>query len=321
MWHFALDDRYIRRNPHWPPPDPRIPVSVRPGVAPVYPISRTLPRFNDPAAANHFTSACSPIVYRDDLFGPAFNDSAFVSEPVHNLVHREVIRAEGVTFRSQRAADEQTSEFLASSDGWFRPTMTRTGPDGALWVADMYRAVIEHPQWIPKDWQKRLDLRAGSDKGRIYRVYPVDVQPRPIPRLDKLDMAGLVAALNSPNGWQRDIVQMMLIWRGDKAAVPDLEKLVTECKNPLARMQALCTLDGLDALEPRLLVKALADKHPGVRRHAVRLCETRFNKGIDLDLDLVKKLVDDDDAQVRMQLVCTLGEWDEGAAPRKPWAV
>jgi len=318
MWHFALDDRYIRRNPHLPPPDPKVPVSVRPGVAPVYPISRTLPRFNDPAAANHFTSACSPIVYRDELFYPGANAPgspgfAFVSEPVHNLVHREVIRADGVTFRSQRSADEQTSEFLASSDGWFRPTMTRTGPDGALWVADMYRAVIEHPQWIPADWQKRLDLRAGHDKGRIYRIYPVDRQPRPIPRLDKLDTAGLVAALDSPNGWQRDMVQMMLVWKRDKAAVPHLEKLAARSKNPLARLQALCTLDGLDALSPDLLIKALADAHPGVRRHAVRLCEGRFDKSADLGPAMVK-LANDDDPQVRMQVACTLGEWPDAKA-------
>jgi putative membrane-bound dehydrogenase-like protein len=313
MWHFALDDHYLRRNPHLAPPDPKVPVSVRPGVAPVYPLSRTLPRFNDFYAANHFTSACSPIVYRDDLFGPAFNNSAFVSEPVHNLVHREIITANGVTFTSRRAADEQTSEFLASSDNWCRPTMTRTGPDGALWVADMYRAVIEHPQWIPPDWQKRLDLRAGHDKGRIYRVYPVDKQPRPIPNLSKLDTAGLVAALDSPNGWQRDMAQMMLLWNADKAAVPHLEKLAAESKNPLARLHALCTLDGLDALAPAALLKGLSDPHPGVRRHAVRLCEGRFDKSPDLGPALVK-LAEDEDAQVRMQLAYTLGEWDDPRA-------
>src|SRR5436853_3912398 len=110
----------------------------------------------------------------------------------------------GVTFTSRRAPDEERSEFLASSDNWFRPTMLQTGPDGALWVADMYRAVIEHPEWIPKDWQDRIDLRAGHDKGRLYRIYPVGNEPRRMPRLDTLDTAGLVAALDSPSGWQRD---------------------------------------------------------------------------------------------------------------------
>src|SRR5262249_41126957 len=93
MYHFALEDHYLRRNPHVAAPDPRVQVSITPGVAPVFPISRTLPRFNDPYAFNRFTSACSAIVYRDDLFGPAFAGNSFVSEPVHNLVHREIMSA------------------------------------------------------------------------------------------------------------------------------------------------------------------------------------------------------------------------------------
>jgi putative membrane-bound dehydrogenase-like protein len=315
MWHFVLEDHYLRRNPHVAPPELRLPVSVTPGAARVYPISRTLPRFNDPGAANHFTSACSAIVYRDELFGPHFAGNTFVSEPVHNLVHREIMTREGITFRSRRAPDEQESEFLASTDNWFRPTMIQTGPDGALWIADMYRAVIEHPQWIPADWQKRLDLRAGSDKGRIYRVYPVGTKPRRIPRLDHLDTAGLVAALDSPNGWQRDMAQMMLVWREDKSAVPLLEKQALESNRPLCRMQSLCTLDGLDALKPALLVRALSDTQAGVRRHAVRLCEGRLGRSVDLGAALVK-LVTDDDPQVRLQLACTLGEWDDPEAGR-----
>jgi putative membrane-bound dehydrogenase-like protein len=317
MYHFVLEDHYLRRNPHVAPPDPKVQVSVTPGAARVYPISRTLPRFNDPQAANHFTSACSAIVYRDELFyapvayAPGSPQFTFVSEPVHNLVHRELMTRNGVTFHSRRAPDEQESEFWASSDNWTRPTMIQTGPDGALWTADMYRAVIEHPQWIPADWQKRLDLRAGSDKGRIYRVFPVGTKPRSIPRLDKLDTAGLVAALDSPSGWQRDMAQMMLVWRADKAAVPLLEKQAVESKRPVCRMQSLCTLDGLDALKPAVLLHALADTHPGVRRHAVRLCEGRFTA--DLGAALVK-LVADPDPQVRLQLACTLGEWDDPQA-------
>ncbi len=313
MWHFALADHYLRRNKYLTPPDPRVPVSVKPGVAPVYPISRTLTRFNDFFAFNRFTSACSPIVYRDDLFGPAFANNTFVSEPVHNLVHREIMTPRGVTFTSRRAADEEKSEFLASSDNWFRPTMLRTGPDGALWVADMYRHVIEHPQWIPREWQKKLDLRAGHDMGRLYRVAPVGVKPRAIPRLDNLDTAGLVAALDSPNGWQRDMAQMLLIQRKDPAAIPILGKVALGADRPLARLHALCTLDGLGVLRPELLRRALADRHPGVRRHAIRLCEGHFDKVPDLPAAL-GKLVDDADAQVRLQLAASLGEWADPQA-------
>ena len=107
LYHFVLDEHYLRRNPYLIPPDPRVQVSVTPGAAAVYPISKPLPRFNDFEALNHFTSACSAIVYRDDLFGPAFANNTFVSEPVHNLVHREIMTAKGTTFTSRRADDEQ----------------------------------------------------------------------------------------------------------------------------------------------------------------------------------------------------------------------
>ncbi len=313
MYQYVLDDRYIRRNPHLAAPESRLPVSIVPGASTVYPISRTLPRFNDPKAANHFTSACSAFVYRDELFGPAFRHSTFVSEPVHNLIHRENLSAKGVTFTSRRADDEQTSEFLTSSDNWFRPTSIQTGPDGALWIADMYRAVIEHPEWIPADWQKRLDLRAGHDKGRIYRVYPVGAKPRGIPRLDHLSTAGLVAALDNPNGWQRDTAQQMLLWRKDKAAAALLAKMALENPRPLTRLHAFCTLDGLNCLTSELLQWALRDAHPGVRRHAVRLCEGRLTQTPALGRELLKR-VDDVDPHVRLQLAYTLGEWDDPRA-------
>jgi putative membrane-bound dehydrogenase-like protein len=314
--HYVLPDHYIRRNPHFPVLAPRVQVPAIPGAAPVYPRSRTLPRFNDPGAANRFTSACSPIVYRDDLFGPHFSASMFVSEPVHNLVHREVFSPRGVTFRGVRADDERASEFLASSDNWFRPTMLQTGPDGALWVTSMYRAVIEHPEWIPRETQKKLDLRAGHDRGRIYRVYPNGARPRAIPRMDRLDTAGLVAALDSPSGWQRDMAQQMLLWHGDREAVPLLEKL-TGSSRPLARLHALCTLDGLHALTSGGLVKALSDAHPGVRRHAVRLCEGRLAGSAELGKALLAR-TEDADVTVRMQMAFTLGEWKD---VRAGWAL
>lgn len=321
--HYVLPDHYLKRNPHFAPPSPRVQISVTPGTAPVFPVSRTPPRFNDPGGANRFSSACSPIVYRDTLYyeamglkEPAANAAGspwiLVSEPVHNLVHREVMRAEGVTFRSRRAAGEDQSEFVASTDNWFRPTTIATGPDGCLWIADMYRAVIEHPQWIPPDWQKRLDLRAGHDLGRIYRIVPVGVAPREIPRLDKLDTAGLVAALDSPSGWQRDTAQMMLLWKNDPAAVSPLRQLARASKNPLTRLHALCTLDGLNELNFTLLSNALVDPNPGIRRHGIRLNEGRFGRGF-FPWSFTQ-LSEDADAQVRMQLAFTLGSVDSPKA-------
>jgi len=242
LFHFVLQDHYLRRNPHVATPNPQVNVSVIPGASPVYPTSRTTERFNEPDRANRFTSACGATIYRDELFGPQFTGNSFVCEPVHNLVHREVIRATGVTFTSQRADDEQRSEFLSSRDSWFRSTMCRTGPDGALWVADMYRHVIEHPEWIPTDWQDQLDVRAGDDRGRIYRVFPSHERPRRIRRLDQLGTRELVAALSSPNGWERDMAHQMLLWQDDDSALEPLRQLALRAERPLARLHALCVI-------------------------------------------------------------------------------
>ncbi|HZO85989.1 MAG TPA: PVC-type heme-binding CxxCH protein, partial [Verrucomicrobiae bacterium] len=142
LWHYVLPERYLARNAQLPV---RTTKQVTTDSTRLYPLTRIRQRFNDPHQAGHVTSGNSPTPYRDDLFGPEFATSVFISDPVHNLVHREVLGEEGVSFRSSRAKDEQQSEFLASSDHWFRPTMLRTGPDGALYIADMYRLVLEHP--------------------------------------------------------------------------------------------------------------------------------------------------------------------------------
>ncbi len=316
-WEYVLSDAEIRRNPRLALPSPR--QMLEPDTR-VYPTSRTLARFNVPDAANRVTSANSPTPYRDDLFGPDFATSLFVSEPVHNLVHRMVLEPQGASYTGHRAADEATSEFFASSDNWTRPTMLKTGPDGALWVADMYRAVIEHPQWIPDDWEARLDLRAGSDQGRIYRVYPSDKKPRPIPRLDRLDTAGLVAALDSPSGWQRDTAQRLLLHKQDPAAVALLRMLASGSARPKTRLQALWTLADLGALTADSVLVALGDPHPQVRRNSlrgpVRACSGEKPGPPAALAEALSRIAGDPDPQVRFQLALSLSQWDDPRAGR-----
>ncbi|MBA4018702.1 MAG: dehydrogenase [Pirellula sp.] len=324
LYHFPLEERYLRRNPHATYPLIQQDVSETPGASQVFPVSRTVARFNDLSRANRFTSACSAAIYRDEHLGPEFYGNSFVCEPVHNLVHREILTPQRATFTSRRPADEARTEFLASSDNWFRPSMVRTGPDGALWIADMYRLVIEHPEWIPKEWQAKLDLRAGSDKGRIYRVFPTDLKPWPMTSLHELGPKELVAKLESGNGTVRDLAMQLLVerYKGQKTRTPEVGKaadalhaLFRDSPKPTARLDAMCTLALLDdELDTLVLRKALADAHPAVRRWALRLVDAEFLK---LDKHLLTEVIttaDDSDTTVRLQAICTLGDIDEPRA-------
>ncbi len=313
MWHYVMPEHYLGRNPHVASPDSRLHVSETPGSSPVFARSRTLARFNDFHTADSFTSACSAIIYRDNFLGEEFVGNSFVCEPVHNLVHCEVVRPEGLAFTSRRHASEQASEFLASTDNYFRPTTVQTGPDGALWVVDMYRFVIEHPEWIPIKFRLSLDLRAGSDRGRIYRIYPADKHPRPVPKLAEANIAELVATLDSPNGPQRDIAQQLLVDKNDTSSISLLEEMVTSGKTPQGRLQAMCTLDGMQTLREEVVASATRDKHPGVRRHAVRLAE-RFVAESSVVADSLLAMVTDDDPKVALQLAFSLGEWNNPSA-------
>ncbi len=172
----------------------------------------------------------------------------------------------------------------------------------------MYRYMIEHPDWLPAEGKAELlpHYRLGEDRGRIYRVVLDGKAARKPVRLDRLDTAGLVTALDSPNGWQRDKAHQLLLERGERTAVPPLTAMAQESSNALARLHALCVLDGLGALEPEWVARALGDAHPGVRENALRLAA---NRGTPAVVAAAGKLVTDPDPKVRLQLAFTLGEW------------
>lgn len=312
FWHYVLDDAYTRRNRYVATPRPW--QDLYGGFFPlVFPKSRIVDRFNDLFTAGRFTSACSPSPYRDKLLGPA--EQIFACEPVHNLVHRAHIERDGLEFRAKRAPSEQSSEFLASSDPWCRPVRVVTGPDGAVYVVDMYRLVIEHPQWIPDAWKARLDLRAGHDKGRIYRVYPKERKPTTpmLPRLADCADDELVGHLQSANGWHRDMAQQLLITRHATSVVPLIRTTAKDGKSPKSRLNALGTLLGLQALTPDDVLAALGDDHPAVRVFALRLSEPILREDATIAAR-VSALAQDPEITVRFQAAHSLGELDEPAA-------
>lgn len=313
LWSYPLPDRYVRRNPFATTPSPRVYAATGSNPNLVHPISPLLERFNQPEAANHVTSGCGLGIYRDNLLGQGFYDSAFCCEPVGNLVYRLKLNedGDGAVVHGSRAEHEQDAEFLASRDNWFRPVQCRTGPDGAIYVVDMYRFVIEHPRWISRERLAQLDVRAGADMGRIYRIYPAGKKLRPIPNLKKLSTTKLVEALDTPNGIERDLIHIELVQRGDRAAVRPLSEMAAENSSPTIRVQALCILDGLKALAPQPVLVALKDSDAHVRRQAVRLSETMVANSPEIQRAWMKLA---DDPAVRYQLALSLGEWNDPRA-------
>jgi putative membrane-bound dehydrogenase-like protein len=309
-WHYFLEEQYLSRNPTLAVRGTYKQYATGPDAGRVYPISRVQQRFNDIGMAGHVTSACSFSPYRDTLFGPGFENAIFISEPVHNLVHREILEPDNLTFTSHRAPEEENREFLASRDPWFRPTTVKTGPDGALYICDMYRLVIEHPEWIPDDVQKRMNLRAGEGMGRIYRVRPKDKILRKIPNLASLKDHALLTALESPNGWTRDTAQRLLIERNATNRLPELEDMLEAQHHPKVHLQALATLATLNGLTPRLLLTELENRNPLIRAAAIRLSGPFLFPDEPAYYDLATTILqkrNEPDLRVRYQLALSLG--------------
>jgi putative membrane-bound dehydrogenase-like protein len=254
-----------------------------------------------------FTGASGVTVYRGDAFPQEYRGNVFVGEVANNLVYRAKLEPKGLGWAAVRA--EKDREFLASKDNWFRPVQFANGPDGCLYVVDMYRELIEGAAFLPPQLLKFVDVAGGIDRGRVWRVAPTKFERPRQPQLGKATTAELVALLESQNGWTRDTAARLLYQRQDKAAVEPLRRLAKESKSPLARTHALRALDGLQALARPLVTSALADESPRVREHALRLVDG-FDLAAQSDPLLMlrlKQLVNDPDARVRYQLAFTLG--------------
>jgi putative membrane-bound dehydrogenase-like protein len=305
-WHFVLEERYLRRNPHFAAPDPRKQF-LRPAPR-VFARSQLQKRYHTFEHADRYSSACAATPYRDEQL---FTDDAqhmFVCEPGHNLVQHLVLAEQGTSFTATVPEHREGHDFLTSTDQWFRPVNMRTGPDGALWVVDMYRYMIEHPEWLPDEGKRELEpyYRAGEDRGRIYRVYHKDRPPRPWQQLAEADTLTLCGALASPNGWQRDVAQQQLQWRKPDHADGEVAIVFASNKSAKARLQALHTMANLGKLNDRQVVKGMSDAHPMVRRGALRLAEDRLEQ--EVILTEVCRLADDEHAAVRLQAAFTLGQ-------------
>lgn len=319
--------RYLERNPYFPSSEKRTiknisdhdPIMFQITDAPYWRAERTRRRNKKykennlkrtEYAKDHFTGASGGTFYGGDAFGEKYYGSIFTGEVAGNLVHRDILAApsdpQDPFYTAKRGDQEQKQEFLASTDSWFRPTNFAVGPDGYLYMVDMYRQHIETPVSIPDDLEAEMDFSAGSDKGRIYRIVPAaNNQSKPVAvNLDALSSGELVKLLEAPNRWQRHHAHKQLIERQDKSVIPAVKALFESAEDPRVRIQALYVAEGLGALDADMVKAALTDPEPGIRENAAILAE-RFPAC----LPRLEALIDDTVARVAFQATLSLGEF------------
>jgi putative membrane-bound dehydrogenase-like protein len=297
----VYQDRYVARNPYLAPPPPNQLIAVDGGQAEVFRTSpvepwrivRTRLRVSGAVpgpiegggrAAGYFTGATGIQVFRGTGWPKEYQSMLFVGDVGSNIVHRKRLvfgspadSAPAGTSRlgavPQAVRVDQGREFLSSTDIWFRPVQVLNGPDGHLWVLDMYREVIEHPKSLPEPIKKHLDLTSGSDRGRIYRIVYVPRPNDPL-RFDlhECSTEELAQMAGSPISWYSDTAARLLYERRDPAAVPILRQGLHQWPSA-RRARALYLLQSHGALEVDDLLQALRMRELAPMIHAMRLAE------------------------------------------------
>ena len=258
---------------------------------------------------NHFTATCGQEIFRGDRLPPELRGDLFFSEPVGRLIRRSKVEVrDGVTHLKNA---HPGSEFIRSTDPNFRVVNMSNGPDGCLYIVDMYRGIIQQGNWTrPGSYLRGVIDQYGFAKniarGRIYRLVHRDFEPGPAPQMLDESPQQLVSHLEHPNGWWRDTAQKLLILKGDKSIAAALEKKVRTGENELAQMHALWTVEGLGALTPDLVREVFAGgDSPALRRAAIRASETLIKNGqSDLQKDIAS-LAADPDPNVAVQALLT----------------
>jgi mono/diheme cytochrome c family protein/glucose/arabinose dehydrogenase len=309
-----VPSQYLTRNPYFmSPPGANVAIAknnvypgrVNPGVNRGY-----TEDVNLEGKLQRVTAACGPTIYRGDQFPVEFRGNAFVCEPSGNLISRQVLTQTGLNITA-KSVQHDGVDFLTSTDERFRPVSTYTGPDGALYVVDLYHGILQHKAYLSaylQDQVKRRDLdKNNGHRGRIWRIVHEAAKPSPKPQLAKASSDELAKNLMNANGWWRDTSQRLLVERQDAAVVPALERIVggeTPGVTPLAKIHALWTIHALDKLDDDVIAGAVKDADPRVRVAAMRVGEVLVRKHIGTAIvEAMQGLTNDPDPGVQLQVL------------------
>ncbi|HVV02095.1 MAG TPA: PVC-type heme-binding CxxCH protein, partial [Verrucomicrobiae bacterium] len=304
----VMDLEHLKRNPFSTFTKQVEDISDHEAACRVYPLSAniTTAAFH----AGYITSACGITIFQGGLLPAGYYGNSFTCEPAGNLVHRDVLEPNGSIFLARRAYP--TNEFLASPDNWFRPVDLANGPDGALYVCDMYRKTIEHPDYLPEATRKVTDFESGKTMGRIYRVVAENTREPAARRFDlsKASSRQLLKYLENTNVWWRMTAQRLILERQDLSIAPELREMVASGRTPVARVHALRCLEALGVLGDSQIAVALRDKDPNVREQGLTLAEPRLDRTPNL-WEIVLKMDQDPSPRVRFECALALGAIDE----------
>jgi len=301
-----IANRYFERNPYLLAANATHSMSDHKDMPELFPIT-THPDRQLLTDIGVMTAGSGLTAYLGNAFPAPYNGRlTFITESVSNIVHVDALRDSGVSFVASRILPNK--EFLASTDAWHRPVNLYVGPDGALYLLDYYRRVIESPEWMSKEAIEAGNLYDGVDMGRIYRITPVDAAPAAWMKglaLGDAPSSGLVQQLANPNNWWRMHAQRVLVDRKDADVLPLLKEMTT-ASSEMGRLHALWVLEGMNALTPGIIIQALNDTVAGIRVNAIKLAELHWSDMPQLEQHL-RLLENDTDIKVRFQLLLTLG--------------
>jgi mono/diheme cytochrome c family protein/glucose/arabinose dehydrogenase len=263
-----------------------------------------------------FTSACSPFYFRGDGLPQQYSGNVFICEPSGNLIKRNRVKDNGIFI--QTTSPDQNRSVIASHDERFRPVSLTSGPDGALYITDMYRGLIQHAAYISpylKEITINRKLELPTHYGRIWRIGRKNQENKTVPKLSELKSHELIQTLKHPSGWQRDMAQRLLVEKNDNNTVRGLEKLALDDGYPLAQIHALWTLEGMGKLDAKVIISLLEKdkiKAPQVSIHAIRLAEQVYGDNSSHKEALEKallKIVKSKIPEINLQLVLSSGSF------------
>ena len=308
---YTIEDRYLRQSSSVTAPPTQVSPWVEADPQRIFPAG-DLVLFKLSGKAGRPTSACGLGIYRDRHLGREYDGNSFTCEPVNQLITRRALSEEAGVVRARRVPGEETTEFLTSTDQWFRPVQMRTGPDGGLWIVDMYRYVIEHPRWIPEETKAKLNVFAGQQRGRIYRIQPKGSVSKPWPKVKAAEPKRLQQWIGSSNGTLRDMVHQYVTWNDLHEVASSGLSWVRDGVPPAVQAQVLALAQQHGALPVEPLMNLLEHPSPQLRRWVLQLLEN-----VDLNEDGVQKMaarMGDDSEAVRRQAIWSLGQQESDAA-------